>query len=322
MNMKTLPSSLSEFLFKSQRLHSLGLMRLILGSVLLYLAVFRHFNMDQFMDGSIIPRDQALSMFPEFYKPWIQFFFWPDSLAPIVHLSLILLYFLMVLGLTSRPLMLLTWVIAQGFIQRNYSILFGADLIGNLLLFFLCFTNCTKTFSLRPLWTNFLHQNLEFTKHFSFSKILSHKWNDFFEDVSSVFYRLIQIQICVIYAYTGFEKLKGTSWWDGTALWTVLANPQFTNYDFIWLRHFPIVFALGTFITIIFEVYFPVMVYMKKTRGFWLLLGVLFHFGIGFLLGLMPFSLVMVSTYVLFLDVSKWSLNTSVILPLKSLLKK
>lgn len=300
----------SAFLFASQRNESLGAMRILLGLVLLYLSIYRHFNIDQFMAGSIIPRDQALEMFPEFYKPWIQFFFWPDVLAPAFHLVLILLYVLMVLGLTNRILLFATWIIAQGFIQRNYSILFGADLIGNLLLFFLSFTSCSRWWSVRPLIFGYLTRTFS-TLDRLFKKL---KWprviSGLLDDLSHVAFRLLQIQICVIYAYTGLEKLKGLSWWDGTALWTVLANPQFTNYDLIWLRNFPIVFALGTFITIIFEVYFPVMVYMKKTRAIWLGLGVLFHLGIGFLLGLMPFSLVMLSTYFLFFDISKWDTKT------------
>ena len=124
-------------------------------------------------------------------------------------------------------------------------------------------------------------------------------WNNL---VSSTFFRLMQIQICIIYAYTGFEKLKGATWWDGTALWTVFANPQFVNYDFIFLRNFPLFFAIGTFVTIVFEVYFPAMVAFRKTRHLWLGLGIVFHTAIAILISLWPFSLIMMSVYFLFLD--------------------
>ena len=120
----------------------------------------------------------------------------------------------------------------------------------------------------------------------------------------------MQIQICVIYMYTGFEKLKGNTWWDGTALWTVFANPQFSAWNLIWLKNFPLFFAIGTFVTVIYEIYFPAMVIHRKIRPYWLMAGLFFHCAIGMTLSLMPFSFVMLSTYFLFLDRSilrRWS---------------
>lgn len=279
---KGLRAQLDHLLFENQTPELLGLMRILLCGTLFYLACFRHLNIEQYTAESMIPRDMALGMFPDFYRPFFAFFVWPDRWAASAHLLLMALYLLNTFGLSNRIVMFVTWAIAQGFIQRNYSILFGADMIGNLLLFYLSFTKSNDYFSLK-------------------SKILKTTTakNDL---LSSVFYRLIQFQICIIYGYTGFEKLKGVTWWDGTALWTVLANPQFTNYDLIFLRHFPIVFAIGTFVTIIFEVYFPVMVAVRKTRPYWLGSGVLFHLGIGMVLSLMPFSLVMCAPYFLFLS--------------------
>lgn len=273
---------ISQFLFKPAHISSLGLMRILLCGTLFYLACFRHINIDQYMDGSLVPRDVALAIFPDFYRPYLTFFVWPDVYAQPMHLLLIVLYFLNMIGLSNRVVLLITWAIAQGFIQRNYSILFGADLIGNLFLFYLSFTQANEFYTLKD-------------KIFKNRKLVV-------DSLSSVFFRLMQFQISIIYAYTGFEKLKGSTWWDGTALWTVLANPQFTNFDLIALRNVPILFAAGTFITIVFEVYFPVMVANSKTRPYWLMAGVFFHLGIGILLSLMPFSLVMCSTYFLFVN--------------------
>ncbi len=112
----------------------------------------------------------------------------------------------------------------------------------------------------------------------------------------------MQFQLAIIYMYTGFEKLKGSTWWDGTALCTVFANPQFINYDLIFLRNFPLFFTIGTFVTLLFEVYFPAMMLFKAGRYSFLCLGVFFHLMIGVLLSLMPFSLIMMGTYPLFLD--------------------
>lgn len=288
IQLKSVQDFFDQFLFGKPHFERLGLFRLILCSVLFYIACYRQLNVDQFGPNSLVPYDQALSLYFDYYRPFVKLFFWPDQLASLVHVFYIFLLALAALGLSNRPLLILTWVIAQGFIQRNFSILFGADVIGNLFLFYLAFTRCQEKFTLK----NILFRN----RQINFNNT---KWSD---QMSTVFYRLLQFQLFTIYAYTGFEKLKGNSWWDGTALWTVLVNPQFTGFDLLFLRNIPIFFAIGTFVTIVFEVYFPVMVAFKKTRTIWLSLGVLFHLMIGLLLGLMPFSLVMMGTYLLFID--------------------
>lgn len=286
---QNLIEKINTFLFKNKSFEQLALTRIVLCGTLFFLACSRQLNMDQYGLDSIIPREKALSIYPEFYRPLFQYFFWPDTWAPVVHGFLIVLLLLATLGLSNRFLMLITWVISQGFINRNYSMLFGADLIGALFLFYLSFTLCHERYSFKTFF---------FKKH----QVDQSNEENFSSLVSSVFFRLMQFQIAVIYMYTGFEKLKGSTWWDGTALWTVFANPQFVSYDFIFLRNFPLFFTMGTFITLIFEIYFPAMILFKPARTIFLCLGVFFHTMIGVLLSLMPFSMIMISTYFLFLD--------------------
>ena len=285
----TAAKKINYFLFKNISFEQLGLTRIILCGTLLFLACSRQLNMDQYGLESIIPREKALLIYPEFYRPAFQYFLWPDVTAPYVHFGLIILLLMATLGLSNRILMLITWIISQGFINRNYSMLFGADLIGTLFLFYLSFTHCHEAYSIKKL----------FSKKIKTPQINE---NSFSTLVSSVFLRLMQFQLGVIYMYTGFEKLKGSTWWDGTALWTVFANPQFVNYDYTFLRNFPLFFAIGTFITVLFEVYFPAMMLFKAGRYVYLSLGLFFHLMIGILLSLMPFSLVMISVYPLYLN--------------------
>lgn len=270
-------SRLKQFLFSSEARSQLGLFRILLCGTLFYIACWRQLNIDQLGPTALIPRDLALSVVPDFYRPAVQWFFWPDSLVVYVHIILIVLLAMATLGLSNRFFMLLAWVIHQGVLNRNYAINFGADSIGGLFLFYLSFTNACEFYTLKKV------------------KLIKA------DDISSMVFRLIQIQICIIYAYTGFEKLKGTTWWDGTALWTVFANPQFSEFDLKFLSHIPWFFPFGTFLTVVFEIYFAAMVWHPLARKYGLLAGVIFHLGIGFLLGLMPFSLVMISTYLLFL---------------------
>jgi hypothetical protein len=200
-----------------------------------------------------------------------------------MHGLLVALLGLLTLGIGGRWLMWLAWVVNAGFIQRNYSVVFGADVIAALFLFYMSFSQSCERLSILNL----------------FSKKSMTLKSDM---LSSVMIRMMQIQICVLYTYTGWEKLKGGSWWDGTALWSVMANPQMTTMDFSFLRIVPWIRPLAAYSTIIFEVYFPAMVSFKKTRAAWLGMGLMFHLGIGMFLGLGTFAATMVSTYFLFWD--------------------
>lgn len=281
--MKKILKSWDQFWFAPQDLLSVAYMRIVLCGTLFVMYLIRTANLNYFTDESWIPKSKALDVFGETLRPAFLWAFWPDSLNPLVHGILVLLLLLLTVGIGGRWLMFFAWVIDIAFVQRNYAANYGADIIGSILLLYLSFTQSCERLSILNMW----RKKSDFKKS---------------DIVSSAFMRMIQVQMCVVYAYTGFEKLRGASWWDGTALWSVMANPQMTMMDFTFLRAVPWVIPIAGFMTIIFEIYFPAMVMWKKTRYAWLLMGVCMHVGIALAMGLIPFSLIMMSTYFLFLD--------------------
>lgn len=114
--------------------------------------------------------------------------------------------------------------------------------------------------------------------------------------------RLMQLQVGVIYAYSGFDKLKGTAWWRGDAVWQLVSNPQQSAWDMTWLAHFPWVMGLVALSTIVWEVYFPMAVAVPRLRRLWLLGGVALHLGICFYMKLPFFAFLMIESYVFFLS--------------------
>jgi len=271
------------FWFAPQSLLNLALMRIVLTGTMLHLYFLRSWNWSYFTDAWQLPRSLAIETLDEFYRPLWGWFFWPDSVVPLVHSIFVLLILLLFLGIGGRIVAMAAWVLHMGFVYRNFGILFGADLISGVFLFYLAWTDSCARLSVLNLFKQ---------------KEALRKNSDW---LTSAMMRMMQFQICIIYAYTGFEKLKGTSWWDGTALWSVLANPQMVAMDFSFLRHVPLVIAIGSFSSIIFEIYFPAAMLNRQLKYPWLAIGVLFHLSIGLLMGLMHFSLVMISTYFLFI---------------------
>ena len=120
--------------------------------------------------------------------------------------------------------------------------------------------------------------------------------------LASIALRFAQIELCIIYLFSGTEKLKGLTWWRGEALWGVLSNSQTTSFDFSMAAQFPLVLTLLTFATLIWEIYFPALVWVKGTRYLWLLGGVCLHAGIGITMNIPFFAAVMVVAYSVFLD--------------------
>lgn len=272
-----------EFWFAPQNLLGLAFMRIVLCGTLFYMSFMRFFNMWFFTDASWVTKEKSLLILPEIGRPMWDWNFWSDAYNVPINILAVTLFALLTLGIGGRVLMFLSWVINIGFIYRNYPVHFGADVIASIFLFYMSFTTSCERLSV----INLIRKKKSFKPS---------------DALSSMMIRMMQVQIMAIYAYTGWEKLKGGSWWDGTAMWSVLANPQMTTVDFSFLREVPWVLPVIGYMTIIFEVYFPPMVIWHKSRHIWLLMGFAMHMGIGLFMGLMPFATIMLSTYFLFLS--------------------
>lgn len=288
----------TKFWFAPVSLFNLAVFRIVFCGTLFLMYLSRQSDVTlYFTDLGILPKSMSSSVMLEFYRPLIHFTFWSDAWVPWVHGFFVVSLLLLCLGIGGRTLGLIATFLHISFLQRNYSIAFGADQISVLFLFYLSMTQSCEKLSLakkiRKKWLRHKTQAFDLNS----------------DAFSSMGYRLIQVQLCVIYAFSGFEKLKGGSWWDGTAIWTVLANTQMVTADLTWLRHVPILIAVISFSTIGFEIYFTPLVWNLHTRKYILGLGVLFHTGIAVLMALYSFGLVMIAPYLLFLreeTVKKW----------------
>jgi hypothetical protein len=106
--------------------------------------------------------------------------------------------------------------------------------------------------------------------------------------------RVLQIHLCFVYLSAGFEKAMSPDWWAGNVIWRSLAQPEFRQFDFTWLAHYPwIAVALGCS-TIIIEMGYCLAMWIPRLRVFWLAGIVSLHLGIGLFLGLRLFGLIMI----------------------------
>lgn len=207
---------------------------------------------------------------------WIAAFFWLLLAASITltaglgtRLSTIVLY----LGLNSLN-------------QRNTLIFHGGDTLLRTVMFFLIFAPAGAALSLDRL--------LKLRKN--------HAPHTPAPPVSPWAQRLIQIQIAVVYLASFLWKLKGAPWRDGTALYYVLHLGEIRRFPIPAFFYQPWAFHTLSWITMLFELSFPLLIWFKPFRNPLLIIGILFHLSLEYTLNLPMFQWEMLCIYPLFLN--------------------
>jgi hypothetical protein len=252
------------------------LFRKLLASTLLIFYVFRSWDLELFFsDQGIAPRSVlSVLMVTDFRYSLLNVF--PSTGALWFFHGAFLICLLSILaGFWVRGAAIVGTVLHLSFLHRNLGGCYGVDLIATFFLLYFCAADFRRVQPARP---------------------------DRRALLGSVAFRLCQIQVCIIYAYSGMHKLKGVNWWRGDAIWYTVANFQMTSLDFSWLAHFPLLVAVATFSTLLWELYFPVLIWVKPVKYPLMIFGVFLHLGIAITLNIPFFGALMVCTYSLFLE--------------------
>lgn len=262
-------------------LTTLAAFRLCFCSVMFFFYFTRAFDVGFFYSGQgIMPSDYARNL--EFFR--YHYTFLTDSTPGWVlhglHSLLLAALLCQAAGFLTRPAAILTYFLHLIFLNRNLSAMFGVDMIGTFFLLYLCFADSNARFSI----------DSRLGRASRTQSALSH-----------IAWRLMQLQVCVIYGFSGLEKCKGSRWWDGSALWDVLSMGNLQRWDLSFVAHAPIFLAVGVYVVLFWEIYMPVLVWVPRLRLPMLLFGVFMHLGIFLFMNLPGFGFMMISLYLLFL---------------------
>ena len=106
--------------------------------------------------------------------------------------------------------------------------------------------------------------------------------------------RLLQLHLCLVYFQAGIAKMLGHDWWTGEAIWRTVAQPTYAQFDMTWISHIPW-FAWSLSIgTLLIETFYPIYIWPKAFRPWWLLGTIGLHAGIFRFMGLRLFATVMI----------------------------
>jgi predicted DCC family thiol-disulfide oxidoreductase YuxK len=113
--------------------------------------------------------------------------------------------------------------------------------------------------------------------------------------------RLIQIQMALLFLFSGLNKIRGDDWWNGDAIWLVFVTNDYyvRSVVDILAAHYWLV-NIATYSTIVIEIAFPFLVWQKQTRPFLLAAAIFLHSQFALLMGMPYFSFVMISGHMSF----------------------
>ncbi|MGZ3692969.1 MAG: hypothetical protein ACXWQO_01880 [Bdellovibrionota bacterium] len=241
----------------------------------------RAFDVEFFYSASgILPAWHARHL--EFFRYHPTIFGDSTPLWALNGLHSVFLVFLLsqALGLFTRITSLGTYFLHMMFLNRNLSAMFGVDMIGTFFLLYLCFANSNARFSLDAMLKRGAKRQ---------------------SPLSHIAWRLMQIQVCVVYGFSGLEKCKGTRWWDGSALWDVLSMGNLQRWDMSFVAHMPVLLSAAVYVVLFWEIYFPVLIWVPRLRLPVLVFGTFMHIGIFLFMNLPGFGFMMMTLYLLFL---------------------
>lgn len=114
--------------------------------------------------------------------------------------------------------------------------------------------------------------------------------------------RLMQIQMVVLFFYSGISKMAGDDWRNGDAVWAVFTTDEHYSPFIlsIFASHYWLA-NLATYGTVLIEVAYCFLIWQRATRPYLLAAGLFLHAQFAVLMGLFYFSFVMMMGHMSFI---------------------
>lgn len=277
--------ALSTFLFAKRETSAFVFFRISTATLCLmyYVTIYSEINNLFGLDG-FIGREITEATISSPYSPTLGWIInpliesgWSDSSALSFTMCLFCGFAsLMLIGLFTKISVAVVWIIHIMIYNSNHFFSYGVDNFISISLFYCLFMPLNKQFSI---------DRIIFKKR-SFSPDL--RMNNFFV-------RIMQIQMMIAYFFSGLEKFFSPFWWNGDSIWRALMRPPFISIDFSFLAQYPFIAKVLGIVTILLELLFPVMMWIKRVNKIWFISILCMHLGIAIFMNLWLFSSVMIA---------------------------
>lgn len=267
----------NDFFFVPKPTESIALFRILWGLLLLVYFLNDLGNVQAFYGPhAILSFETVKAQFSYPHANVFQFLGNSNSTVYFLQFLLGLATLSMILGFYTRFSVFLTLILMTSFHQRNIWLLSSSEVLLRLVTLYLFFSPCGHSLSLDALIGR---------RFGTFQKT---------RDWAPWALRLIQIQIAVVYLWTVWHKLKGETWFDGTAVYYATRLESMKNFEMSWLLDSMSGLRLMSWGTLILETALGAMIWFKEFRRPLILMGILFHLGIELTMSIPFFEYVMI----------------------------
>jgi Vitamin K-dependent gamma-carboxylase len=270
---------------------TLGLIRICAGLILFYTHLAWTPGLNEFFGQHGWLPPETIAQLPGHSTLMWSWFYWITSPAVlwIVHVAALVVFALLTIGLWSRPMSILAFLATVSYANRASLAQFGLDDTNAMLAMYLMVGPSGAAYSV-DRWL----KRRKSGGALAIEPLIG----------ANVAIRLFQVHLCIVYLFSGLGKIVGAVWWDGRAIWGVIANLEYQSFDLTWLSAHPWIIALLTHVTVFWETFYCALVWPRLTRPLVIAMAAGVHLGIGAFFGMWTFGLAMLTANLAF--VSPW----------------
>jgi hypothetical protein len=280
---KSLIKAWDKFFFEERPTEGIAVFRIIwMGLIFLYY-LFDLNNIEDFYGpGALISLQTVREQFPYFHANIFHLFngSYEFTYTLIIIYGITLLF--SIVGFYTRASLVVALICMTSLHQRNIWLLSSSEVLMRTITILLIFSPCGHSLSIDAILGKYYP---------TFNK--KREWPVWV-------LRLIQIQICVVYVWTVWHKIKGDTWFDGTAVYYATRLESMTNWPLPFVMNSIPLLKLATWGTLFVELALGILVWFKEFRKPVIIAGIIFHVGIEYLMSIPFFELYMIALIINF----------------------
>ncbi len=214
----------------------------------------------------------------------------------LAYIVTIVFGLLLMVGLYTRASAVMTLFLWLSLYVSNPFVGSGGDAVLRMVLLYLCFTDAGKRWSV----------DARLRSQRGDVRPLMPEW--FSATLHNLAVILIIHQVVMVYVGSAFWKVQSDVWRDGTAVYYPLQTDAYSPWHDLLHPVYasaPII-AGATYMAIVVQLFFPVLLIYRPTRMVALLLITGMHLGIGIFMGILYFSLVMIAVDMILVSDRSW----------------
>lgn len=275
----------------------LGVLRIGVGLIALYLAATYGFDLRRFFDPNTgwLPLETILSIQQQNDRPvrFSIFDYATDGvMLQIFHYAGLAVLAAFVVGWKARISSIGAYVVFLSYFHRAPQITSEVEPVVACLLLYLCVGPCGAALSL-DAWLRRRRTGSPVAAEPSY--------------LATVSLRLIQVHTSLIYFLMFCGQLQGSAVWsEGTAVWWLIARPQSCLVNLRWLADAPYVVNFWTTAILLFEPAFSLLIWNRTARPLMVVLSGGMWLSIALLTGLIPFCTAMFVAGLAFISADTW----------------